>query len=161
MELEQLVAQERVRDVEEGRGPVAPGRGSQAAADRGEQGLTDAQDRADAGGDAALAVEVVRVGEPLQADADRGRERSWVVDQVAGRAAERERRGRPFRDELAGALRDRGDRGRGLRHRGGHPTSTSSGRPVVAAAPPWMLSGSSRKAYRSFSSCLRASGAPK
>ena len=83
-----VLAEQAVGDEQERRRPDVAGRAAEAAGDGGHQRPADAVDGADAGGDALLALEVLRVGERAQAGDERRRERVGVVD-VVGEARRR------------------------------------------------------------------------
>ena len=75
VQLEDLAAEQRVGDVEDGGRPIVTSGGAEPAAHGGEQRLAHAEQGADARGDAALALEVLGVREARQARTD-GRRRT-------------------------------------------------------------------------------------
>ena len=124
---------------------------TEAALDSRQQRPANTEQRPDAGRDPALAVEVVRIGESLQAVPQGDREGVWLIDQLGERRSERLGRRSTVGDEGHGTRSDRARRGR--RHHGfasDEPFGPLLPFVVVAPAP------TRRNPYRSCSSRFRA-----
>ena len=123
--LELLLAEEPVGDEQERRRAIAARGVPEAAGDGGEERPADAVDEPEAGRDALLAGEVLRIGERAEAGGQRPREAVGVVGELGEGRAEGLGRLAMGGDERDGAL---GDLAPGRRFDHGAASAPSLGR---------------------------------